>query len=239
MKIKAVLFDLDGTLLPMDQDLFIKEYFRTLAQKLSVYGYEPKKLVKNVWQCTLAMIKNDGSVPNEKVFWNCFEKIYGNKIHDDMQYFDDFYEHDFDKIQQVCEFNPKAKQTVSMLQKAPVTLILATNPIFPAVATKARIKWAGLQPDDFALYTTYENINYCKPNLSYYKEILSRFELLPEECIMVGNDVDEDMVAQKLGINVFLLTDCIINKNNTDISIYPNSSFDELQAFLAQNIENI
>lgn len=239
MKIKAVLFDLDGTLLPMNQDLFIKEYFRTLAKKLAVHGYEPRELIKNVWQCTFEMIKNNGDVPNKEIFWNCFEKIYGNKIHDDMQYFDDFYEHDFDKIQQVCEFNPKAKQTVSMLQKAPVTLILATNPIFPAVATKARIKWAGLQPDDFALYTTYENINYCKPNLSYYKEILSRFELLPEECIMIGNDVDEDMVAQKLGINVFLLTDCIINKNNTDISIYPNGSFDELQAFLAQNIENI
>lgn len=236
MKIKAVLFDLDGTLLPMNQDLFIKEYFRTLAKKLAVHGYEPRELIKNVWQCTFEMIKNNGDVPNKEIFWNCFEKIYGNKIHDDMQYFDEFYEYDFCEISRSCGFNPKAKQTVSMLQRAPVTLILATNPIFPAIATKARIKWAGLRPDDFALYTTYENINYCKPNLLYYKEILSRFELLPQECIMVGNDVDEDMIAQKIGINVFLLTDCLINKNNADISVYPNGSFDKLQTFLTQNI---
>lgn len=239
MKIKAVLFDLDGTLLPMDQDIFIKTYFNTLARKLSVRGYEPQELIKNVWQCTLSMIKNDGAMPNEKVFWNCFEKIYGNKIYGDRRYFDEFYEHDFCEIRQSCGFNPKAKQTVSMLQKSSVTTILATNPIFPAVATEARIKWAGLQPDDFALYTTYENINYCKPNLSYYKEILSRFGLLPEECIMVGNDVGEDMIAGKLGINVFLLTDCLINKNGEDISVYPNGSFDELREFLSQKTENI
>lgn len=239
MKIKAVLFDLDGTLLPMDQDIFIKTYFKTLAQKLSEYGYEPDKLIKNVWKCTVSMIKNDGSAVNKDVFWNNFKAVYGDKIYDDMQYFDNFYEHDFNKIQQVCGFNPKAAQTISLLQKYDVKLILATNPIFPAVATKARIKWAGLQPDDFALYTTYENINYCKPNLLYYKEILSRFELQPEECIMVGNDVGEDMIAKKLGINVFLLTDCIINKNNEDISVYQNGSFDELQEFLSQKIENI
>lgn len=236
MKIKAVLFDLDGTLLPMNQDVFIKTYFKALAQKLSAYGYDSQELIKNVWHCTLAMIKNDGALPNEKVFWNEFHNIYGDKIYDDMRYFDEFYERDFDKIRQSCGFNSKAKQTISMLQKESLTLILATNPIFPAVATKARIKWAGLQPDDFALYTTYENINYCKPNLSYYKEILSRFDFLPEECIMVGNDVDEDMIAEKLGMNIFLLTDCLINKNGKDISVYPNGSFDDLQRFLIPNI---
>ena len=36
MNIKAVLFDLDGTLLPMDQDIFVKSYFGLLAKKLSV-----------------------------------------------------------------------------------------------------------------------------------------------------------------------------------------------------------
>lgn len=40
---------------------------------------------------------------------------------------------------------------------------LATNPIFPSVATESRIRWAGLEPEEFALYTTYENTAYCKP----------------------------------------------------------------------------
>ena len=49
---------------------------------------------------------------------------------------------------------------------------------------------------------------------------------------MVGNDVAEDMIAQQLGMQVFLLTDCMINKANADISVYPHGGFEELKAFL-------
>lgn len=102
---------------------------------------------------------------------------------------------------------------------------LATNPIFPAVATETRIRWAGLEPEDLELYTTYENIGYCKPNPDYYREIAKRLGVQPWECLMVGNDVTEDMVAEKAGMQVFLLTDCLINKERKDISLYPRGSF--------------
>lgn len=49
---------------------------------------------------------------------------------------------------------------------------------------------------------------------------------------MVGNDVGEDMITQQLGMKVFLLTDCLINKQNADISQYPNGGFPELAYFL-------
>ena len=111
-------------------------------------------------------------------------------------------------------------------------VILATNPIFPDVATQKRTKWAGLDVSEFEGYTTYENCNFCKPNLEYYKELMDRFELKPEECLMVGNDVDEDMVSEKLGLQVFLITDCMINKKNKDISVYNHGNFEDLAAFL-------
>ena len=78
----------------------------------------------------------------------------------------------------------------------------------------------------------YENSRYCKPNPDYYREILGQLHLQPEECLMVGNDVSDDMVARKLGMEVFLLTDCLINKHNEDISQYPNGSFPELMEFI-------
>ena len=111
-------------------------------------------------------------------------------------------------------------------------MALATNPIFPAVATESRIRWAGLQPEDFELYTTYENSRYCKPNLNYYRDIVEQLDLTPEECLMVGNDVAEDMVVRELGMNVFLLTDCLINSAQKDISVYPNGGFPELLALI-------
>ena len=43
MSIKMILFDLDGTLLPMDQNHFVKTYFGALAKKLAPLGYDPEK----------------------------------------------------------------------------------------------------------------------------------------------------------------------------------------------------
>lgn len=226
--IKVILFDLDGTLLPMDQDVFVKAYFSGLAKKAAPYGYDAGELVKSVWAGTAAMVKNDGSVTNEQVFWNTFAKIYGEKALKDKWVFDEFYENEFDKVKEVCGFNPLAKTCVEELKKMGYRVSLATNPIFPEVATKARIRWAGLDYKDFESFTTYENSRHCKPNPEYYKDILKALNVTPEECMMVGNDVEEDMIARTLGIKVFLLTDCIINKNNKDISVYPSGSFEDL-----------
>jgi len=72
MSIKAVLFDLDGTLLPMDQDTFIKAYLGGMAKKLAPHGYNPDELVKAVYAGMKAMTTNDGSNTNEDAFWNAF-----------------------------------------------------------------------------------------------------------------------------------------------------------------------
>lgn len=118
------------------------------------------------------------------------------------------------------------------LKSAGYRLALATNPVFPAVATESRMRWAGLNPSAFDLYTTYENTGYCKPNPDYYRDILQKLDVCAGDCLMVGNDVDEDMVAASLGMQVFLLTDCLINKRNAPLSSYPHGSFAQLRSFL-------
>ena len=125
-----------------------------------------------------------------------------------------------------------AKQVIELAKQKGLRTILATNPIFPSIATESRIRWAGLQPEDFELYTTYEDQYYCKPNVRYYEEILKTKNLKPEECMMIGNDVVEDLVAAELGIRVFLLTDCLINRNGNDISRYPSGGFTELLQYV-------
>ncbi|MBE5818637.1 MAG: HAD family hydrolase [Clostridiales bacterium] len=235
-KIKAVFFDLDGTLLPMDQDVFVGDYFNRLGIHFMQYGYDPQILIKNVLKGTMNVIKNDGEKTNEKVFWEFFVQTYGEKMLDDVVHFDEFYANEFDKVQAVCGYTPKASELITTLKQKNIMLILATNPIFPAIATHKRIRWAGLDANDFSLITTYENTSYCKPNPRYYVDILDRFSLKPEECVMVGNDVGDDMVAKDIGMEVFLLTDCLINKNETDITIYPNGTFDDLERFLLAKI---
>ena len=236
MSIKVVLFDLDGTLLPMDQDVFIKTYFGLLAKRLAPLGYAPEGLVKAIWAGTAEMVKNRGEKTNEEVFWDKFAEIYGEGARAHLPEFDKFYQEDFGKVQVSTGFNADAARAVSKIKKLGLRVALATNPIFPAVATKQRIAWAGLSPDDFELYTTYENSCHSKPNLAYYKDVTAALGVSPEDCLMVGNDVDEDMVARELGMKVFLIPDCIINKEEKDISVYPRGSFAELIDYVKENI---
>ncbi len=233
MSIKAVFFDLDGTLLPMDQDLFMKYYFGELAKKLVPLGYNKDTLVADVWSGTKAMVMNDGTKTNEEAFWQKFATLVGENCRKDEPIFDAFYRNEFCKAKDACQPTPAAKEVIDLIKVSGKRLILATNPLFPFVATENRIGWAGLSTNDFELITTYENCHYCKPNPKYYVEILEKTGLLPEECLMVGNNAEEDMIAEKLGMKVFLLTDCLINEKKADISGYPQGGFEELKKYLS------
>lgn len=231
MKLTTVLFDLDGTLLPMDQDQFIKGYFSGLIHKFSPLGYEPAKMQLALMAGIGAMMKNEGRMTNEQAFWFAFEKTFPNAAAD-KAHFDAFYQNEFQAVQCCCGFDTRAAALVRKLKGMGLRVVLATNPLFPAIATQSRIRWAGLNPDEFEWVTTYENERFCKPALAYYEQILERIGVPAQECLMVGNDVQEDMIVQKLGMKVFLLTDCLINKNGVDIAQYPNGSFDKLKAYI-------
>lgn len=233
MSIKAVLFDLDGTLLPMDQEEFVKVYFGLLAKHLAPLGYETEKLMKVFWSGVGAMVKNDGSGTNEEAFWKVFKGAYGEESIKDKPHVDEFYKTEFNKVQPACGFHKAAKEVVELVKEKGKIPVLATNPLFPHTATENRMRWAGLEPEMFADYTTYEDCHYCKPNPKYYQELLDKLGLKPEECIMVGNDFDEDIVpTEKLGMQGFLLTDCLINKKGQDIHKYPQGDFEALRVYL-------
>ncbi len=231
--ITTVLFDLDGTLLPMDQDAFVKAYMAGLTRKAAGLGYDPAQVPGAIWASTKAMVKNDGALTNEDVFWQTFSALCGRDTRQDIAIFDDFYRNEFQDLRQLCGFDPRAAETIREIKALGYRVALATNPLFPAIATHSRTRWAGLNLEDFRLITTYEDSRHCKPNPDYYRDVMETLNVTPEECVMVGNDVDEDMIAQKLGIKVFLLTDCLINKSGADISLYPHGSFPELMAFIA------
>lgn len=230
----AILFDLDGTLLPMDQDKFVKSYIGRMARKLAPHGYDPELLTAGLWKGTGAMVKNTGEKTNEEVFWNVFNAVLGKDCRIDDEKFMDYYRNEFQLVAQDCGYDPRAAETIREIKSLGFRVALATNPLFPSIATCSRAKWAGLNPDDFEIITTYENSRHSKPNPDYYRDILATLDLKPENCVMVGNDVQEDMVAQTLGMKVFLLTDSLINRTGEDISRYPHGSFGELMNFIRE-----
>lgn len=222
----TVLFDLDGTLLPMDIKEFTDTYICLLSNRLDSTGYDAKKIVAGLWVGQKAMAENNGMITNEECFWKAFENFMtdGNgkmetkvkrKLEKELLR---FYKDDFGVARYVTRPLETVDECVKILKDKGYRLVVATNPIFPEVANMERISWAGLDADDFSLITSYENSCFTKPNLEYYKYLLKTLDKDPEDCLMVGNDVKEDMCAKNLGIDVFLMEGNVINDVDIDIS---------------------
>lgn len=208
----VVLFDLDGTLLPMDYDRFEKAYFRGLCT--AVPELQPDKLIAAVWAGTKAMMKNDGSRSNREAFAEVFTAQSGIDYYANEARFLRFYETEFQKCAAVCGITDVSRRLVKTLRNKGYMVAVATNPIFPEIATYSRLRWLGLDPREFPLVTTFENSCFAKPNPDYYRAVCERLGVTPPDCVMVGNDVEEDGCAAALGIEVVLVTDCLLNRKN-------------------------
>lgn len=229
---KAILFDLDGTLLPMDNDEFTRGYLGMLSAAVAPLGYAADTMIPAMWRGVAAMVKNDGSYRNCEVFWETFSDLLGKDVTADIPHFDAFYDGDFNRAIRFTQPTEQARRAVALARAKAARVVLATNPFFPPNAVAARIRWAGLTPADFDLVTHYENSGSCKPNPYYYLEIAEALGVAPADCLMIGNNVDEDILAaKKAGMDTYLLTDCLIG----DPTASPNTkqgSFAELLCFL-------
>lgn len=212
MRPKAILFDMDGTLLPMDQNVFMKQYFGEMAKVLSPLGLAPEAVAPTIWAGTKAMMKNTGELTNDEVFWQVFTQVSGLDAAPFRPAADAFYSNQFHRARAATAENPLAVEAVRVAREKAQKVVLATNPLFPMVGQKSRMGWVGLKPEDFDLVTSYETDRYCKPNPAYFLDVCRRIGVKPEECVMIGNDETEDMAAATAaGIPIcFLVTDCRI-----------------------------
>lgn len=223
---KAVFFDLDGTLLGMDMETFVVHYLKELSMMAAPLGYEARALNDAMWHCTGAMIKNDGSMTNKERFWSEFSKTFGEKVYGDIDTFDGFYGNEFHRVKDVCQCDAAAARAAVAAARAWAdVVVLSTNPIFPRTAVESRLSWVGLKAEDFDFITTYENSSLCKPNPAYYHAIMDKLGLTAAEITMVGNDMQEDMLASRgAGIEKqYFVTDCAINRDDTPITMSSGS----------------
>lgn len=232
--INTVLFDLDGTLLPLDQALFVKRYFGALARySAAATGIEAAAFMDGVSAGTRAMLLNDGSATNRDRFWDCFCSHMGGAVSIEAlePLFERFYETEFEAACEAAQKSEAARKSVDLLKEKGYTVALATNPLFPPVAVKKRLSWAGLSYADFAHVTTYDNSRFCKPNPGYFKDILDLLQKEPSECLMVGNDAADDMSAREAGLGVFLVTDCLVNEKGLPVEDFRRGSLEEFFGF--------
>lgn len=227
----CILFDLDGTLLPMDWHEFSQLYFSILSEYMRPFGYDAQPFIEGVWAGVRAMLSNDGSCTNMERFWKIASERLGSGILEHRKAFEDFYVSDFNLARQATSPNPDAVRLVQLARERAGRVILATNPIFPANGVATRLSWIGLSPSDFDYVTAYENSRYCKPNPMYYIELAKLMKLEPAHCLMIGNDIDDDGAARMVGFDVHIVTDCLIG-DPARLSDFPHSTFSELMSLL-------
>lgn len=230
--VTAVLFDLDGTLLPMDQNAFIHTYFGALARKVAPLGFAQEPFLASMWKGTGAMLQNDGTRTNREAFWDAFASVWGEEARSLEAALVGFYGNEFNVARTVVGKVQPVRALLDALRARGLTLCLATNPVFPRVAVETRLSWVGLSFSDFSHVTTYETARFCKPSLGYYRETLAAIDKAPGECLMIGNNPVDDMSALQLGLSGFLLTDYLENETGVDISRYPRGRFPALVEFL-------
>ena len=237
----TVLFDLDGTLLPIDMKVFVDTYMELIGGFVKSKGYEPKEIITAIWKATEAMEINDGLITNEELFWNTFiEQISTGDAKQDKKLkrklekeFNKFYKNDFQMIRYLARPSQECYDAVMMLKDKGYRVVLATKPVFPRLAVKERLGWLGFTSDDFDYITSYENSCFTKPNPKYYEYILKTMDKDPGDCLMVGNDVKEDMSAAKLGIDVFLIEDYMLNPDKDDTSMYKSGNWSLFKEYVS------
>lgn len=237
--IRTILFDLDGTLLGMDENKFLEIYFPLLYKSFNDDSIEMKEFITNIMKAIKATTKDtafDLVVDTFKRNYQLFANRTAQQVDDDFLRFYDFYDNEFASVKSSTRRQPFMLEAIKYLKSKGYQLILATNPIFPMSAVKARIEWAGLNIDDFMFITYQEVVHYCKPQLAYYQEILSRYSLKPEETMMVGNDVEEDMISAELGLTTYLVKDCMISRNNLESEVKNQGSSEDFLKFVKEHL---
>lgn len=235
MIIKAILFDLDDTLLGNEVNRFMDGYFGLLsdyARPIMDAGPFVEKLVS----ATQSTIHNtDPRLTNADVFWSNFLDATDLDRAELEPFFVRFYETEFPRLQAATQPVPAAVDVVHRSFDLGLKVVIATNPLFPRTAIEQRLAWAGVPATtyDYALITTYENMHATKPQPAYYEEIVARIDVRPQEALMVGDDWKNDIVpAAAVGLHTYWVAEADTPQPDTP-PITARGSLDELASQLS------
>ncbi|MHA2364553.1 MAG: HAD family hydrolase [Candidatus Hodarchaeales archaeon] len=207
--ITTLIFDFDNTFLLLDETAFVQAYATRLSKRFLDIFSNPADFLDNLLAGTKYMLKNQGKHSNVDHFFEYFlTKCPDYTKENIINRFQQFYNNEFNEVSEITKPHPLTKSIIQTAFKKGLTVVIATNPLFPESATRVRLGWIDLAEyyDEFALITDGENSSYAKPSREYYLEILEKIEKKPGECLMVGNDLIFDGAASLVGIKFYYVT---------------------------------
>ncbi|NLG51984.1 MAG: HAD family hydrolase [Chloroflexi bacterium] len=203
--IRALLLDLDDTLLLNDADVFAEQYFRALVAKVE-HLCPAATFMEAMDTAIHAVWRNDGSQgTNAEVFGDAFFARVDCSPDELMPLLDDFYAHDYNGFQCYTSPDPDARALIELATQRRYQIAIATQPVFPLPAVLARLRWAGVSAETYHYdyIASYDTMRACKPHPHFFESLMALLGRQPDECLMVGDSVEADMPARNLGIKTF------------------------------------
>jgi FMN phosphatase YigB (HAD superfamily) len=151
------------------------------------------------------MLNSLETVTNKEKFLQYFQDRSGLSEEEIWEIFLQFYHTNYNKLKKITEPMKGAKKFLNAAVAADFQLVLATQPVFPEIAVRKRLSWAGLEKIPFKFITHIENMKASKPHRQYYEQILNMLDSSGEECLMIGNDIEMDMAAKQCNIYTYYL----------------------------------
>ena len=199
------MFDLDDTLLINDMETFSPHYFRALVARVAPIC-PPEPFVRALNAGTRAMLINDGgAMTNAEVFEQTFFARVDCDRDEIMPVFDAFYAEDFERLKQHTSVDPIARELIDLVKAEGYQVAIATQPLFPLVAIKSRLRWAnvGAEEIDYDFISCYEIMTACKPHPQFFATVLAQLDCQPDQAVMVGDNPEADMGARQSGLRTF------------------------------------
>lgn len=200
----TLLLDLDDTLLDTNVDVFAPAYLQALIEHLDG-RFSPDVLFRALANGSASMNQTEDPTRTLKeVFDSVFYPQVGLPGEELADTLDDFYEHVFPALAVHTRKRADAAPFVAWALACGFRIAIATDPLLPRKATYHRVRWAGIDPDSIELISTYEHFHFSKTHPAYYAEVLGRLGWPEGAVLMVGNDVERDLLpAHKLGLPTY------------------------------------
>jgi len=218
-KIKFLLLDLDGTLIKFDLNIFIQNYLRLIQNSFSHLPFA-RSVPDWILGGTGVMLNSIETITNKDKFLYYFQEKSRLSESEIWEIFLHFYNTDYNRLKEITQPVEGASSFLELAVENEYVLVLATQPVFPEIAIRKRLLWAGLEHIPFQFITHIENMYASKPHRLYFDQILKMLKAKSDECLMIGNDIDMDMAAKNSEIRTFYLqTDSCeaeINIENAD-----------------------
>jgi FMN phosphatase YigB (HAD superfamily) len=198
------MLDLDNTLIQVDVDAFVERYARAVARRLVPEDPQRGMAVVSGASYRLLTERSPGERNRDRLLRALAAEL-GEEPQALWQRLESVAVEVLPALRPLARPLPGAREVVAEARRRGLRLALATNPIYPRRVIVERMRWSGLREGDVDHVACLEASSATKPDPAFFAELAAALGLEEEECLMVGDDPDQDVPDGESAVHVHLV----------------------------------